>query len=209
MLFNIQKFLCSLIPISSIRRKFRKKVAYRHQYLLVRKQCRMGEGTYAGKNFHVTNKKTVVGKYCSIGKNVWLGAGQHPTTYLSTHPLQYLDYPYGPNLKPECRRPIIFDQPCVIGDDVWIGLNAVIMDGVKVGSGAIVATGAVVTKDVPPFAIVGGVPAKVIKYRFSPETIEALLELRWWDLPIEKWQNLPFDDVEACVRELRRIRAEG
>ena len=88
-----------------------------------------------------------------------------------------------------------------------IGINAVIMDGVTVGDGAIVASNSVVTKDVPPYAIVGGVPAKLIRYRFSPEIIEALLELRWWDLPVEKWKNLPFNDVPRCVEELRKIRA--
>ena len=97
--------------------------------------------------------------------------------------------------------------PCHIGNDVWIGRNAVIKDGVTVGDGAIIGTSAVVTKDVPPYAIVVGVPARIIRYRFSPEIIEALLELRWWDLPLEKIQHLPFNDVPRCVEELRKIRA--
>ena len=161
-----------------------------------------------GKGLEVANKETTIGKYCSIARFVCLGTGQHPTDLLSTHPMLYKDMPYGPNLPPECRAK--FDNikpPCHIGNDVWIGINSVIMDGITIGDGAIVASGSVVTKDVPPYAIVGGVPAKLIRYRFSPEIIAALLELRWWDLPMEKWKALPFDDVPRCVEELRKIRA--
>lgn len=73
-----------------------------------------------------------------------------------------------------------------IGNDVWIGANAVILPGVTVGDGAVIAAGAVVTKDVKPYSIVGGVPAKLIKYRFEPWQIELLLKLKWWDWPLEK-----------------------
>lgn len=76
--------------------------------------------------------------------------------------------------------------PIKIGNDVWIGRDAKIMDGVSVGDGAVVATGSIVTKDIPPYAIVGGVPAKVIKYRFDEVTIEKLLELKWWDFSDKK-----------------------
>ena len=80
------------------------------------------------------------------------------------------------------------------------------MDGVKVSDGAVVAAGAVVTKDVPPYAIVGGVPAKIIRYRFSPEIIEELLRLKWWDLPIAVIQNLPFTDINATISALKCIK---
>ncbi len=81
----------------------------------------------------------------------------------------------------------------VIGNDVWIGFEAVILAGVKIGDGAIIGTRAVVTKDVPPYSIVGGIPAKIIRKRYSPDIIEQLLSLRWWDWPKDRIKrNLPF-----------------
>lgn len=191
MWYAFLKILCNFLPSHSLRKKYRDRCRYLQRYSSVRKQCKMGEGSYAGKGFHVTHKHTTVGKFCSIGKNVFLGTGQHPTHLLSTHPCLYRECHYGPNLKPEFRSQTAPTAPCVVGHDVWIGLNAIIMDGITVGSGAIVAAGAVVTRDVPPYAIVGGIPAKVIKYRFSPEIIEALLELRWWDLPWKPGRRCP------------------
>lgn len=78
------------------------------------------------------------------------------------------------------------NRPVVIGNDVWIGANVCILPGVHVGDGAVIAAGAIVTKDVPPYAIVGGIPAKVIRYRFSPKEIHTLLKIRWWDWSVEK-----------------------
>lgn len=96
----------------------------------------------------------------------------------------------------------------IIGNDVWIGANAIILQGVTIGDGAIIAAGAVVTKDVPPYAIVGGVPAKVIKYRFSDEVILKLLQIKWWDKP-EEWiiQKLEkFTDVSGFVKFVEGVK---
>nr|WP_295255861.1 CatB-related O-acetyltransferase [uncultured Blautia sp.] len=116
----------------------------------------------------------VIGKYCSIGQNVSLGPGEHYVNHLSTFPISNLVL--GKKDLTEFKASL----PAMIGNDVWIGNNAVILQGIKVGDGAIVAAGAVVTKDVEPYSIVGGVPARVIKKRFDEVTIQKLMDLAWW-----------------------------
>ncbi|QXE19776.1 CatB-related O-acetyltransferase [Clostridium sp. 001] len=116
-----------------------------------------------------------IGKYCSIGNNVSIGPGEHWLTKISTFPLNNLVF----HIRDLSEfKPI---QIVEIGNDVWIGNNAIILQGVKVGDGAVIAAGAVVTKDVPPYAIVGGIPAKVIRKRFDDDTIEKLCTLAWWN----------------------------
>lgn len=127
-------------------------------------------------------KNVRVGNFCSIANNVMIGLGKHPTHLLSTNSIFYR-----PGISDIFAKKIEFneEETSYIGHDVWIGNGAVILDGVHVGNGAIIAARAVVTKDIPDFAIVGGVPAKVIKYRFSDEIRERLLELKWWELSDE------------------------
>lgn len=145
--------------------------------------CEIGSYTYIASNSKFLN--TRIGKYCSIGSAVSCGLGMHPSRkFVSTHPIffsplkqaqvSYADKAY-------------FDEllPIDIGNDVWIGANAIILDGVSIGDGAIIGAGAVVNKNVPPYAIVGGVPAKIIRYRFTKDQIEFLLKDQWWNKPDE------------------------
>ncbi|HIC8930255.1 TPA: CatB-related O-acetyltransferase [Enterobacter asburiae] len=153
-----------------------------------------------------------VGNYCSIAPDVSIGDGEHPVTWMSTHPFQYgklafSDWAEATDfVNPMRLPPSIAKSSPVIGHDVWIGTKAVILRGVKIGNGAIIAAGAVVTKDVPPFAIVGGVPAKILKMRFSDEIIGFLEKTAWWEYNISELKGLQFDNpILACLDLEQRI----
>ncbi len=100
--------------------------------------------------------------------------------------------------KKKIERP----KETIFGNDVWVGSLAVVKRGLTIGDGAIIAGGSVVVKDVPPYAIVGGVPAKVLKYRFDDEIIERLMKLQWWDMSVEDLKDISFDNIEKAVEEL-------
>ncbi|PUE42385.1 CatB-related O-acetyltransferase [Limnohabitans sp. Bal53] len=139
-----------------------------------------------------------IGKFCSIARQVTIGPGDHDLAGVSTHPFR-LSPAYGGLV--DTVVPLKQKAPPVIGNDVWIGINSMIMRGVSIGDGAVVAANSVVTRDVPPYAIFGGVPAKLIRYRFSDEIIRALLQIRWWDWPLSKIKHSvhDFSDTEKFV----------
>ncbi len=213
----LKKFLAIFIPSREKRRRFRERhiivSEWLKRYYAARKRFKMGKGTYAHfKSLKIACKETEIGSFCSIAADVQIGLTQHPGHFLSTHPFAYKTK-FTPMFKaifPALKNRELYDfpvaVPCRIGNDVWLGSGAMIMDGVSVGDGAIVAANAVVTRDVPPYAIVGGVPAKVIKYRFAPEIIEKLMRLKWWELDEKLIMQLPFDDINACVDMLEKFR---
>lgn len=138
-------------------------------------------------HYPINREKLIIGKFCSIacGVKFLFNSANHTLSSLSTYPfpLFYEEWDLG---KSKVENSWDNKGDIVIGNDVWIGYEAVIMAGVTVGDGAIIGTRAVVTKDVPPYTIVGGIPAKPIRKRFSDETIEALLNLKWWNWSDEK-----------------------
>jgi acetyltransferase-like isoleucine patch superfamily enzyme len=147
-----------------------------------------------------------IGRYCSIADNVNINPTQHPVCWLSISARQYnsgfLEFNrFGG--KELAVRQFVNDKSVEIGNDVWVGTNAVIMGGIKIGDGAIVAAGAVVTKDVPPYAVVGGVPAKVIKYRFDADTIKELLALKWWNYDIADFGEVDWSDVKEAIATIK------
>ena len=138
-------------------------------------------------HYPINQERLVIGKFCSIacGAKFLFNSANHTQRSLSTYIFPVLFEEWGLDVE---RIPEAWDNrgDIIIGNDVWIGYEAVILSGVTIGDGAIVAARAVVTRDVPPYAIVGGVPAKPIRQRFSNPDIAQLLELRWWDWPREK-----------------------
>lgn len=143
------------------------------------RNCKLGTNTYISSYALINN--TEIGKFCSIGAGVKIGLGMHPSKdFVSTHPAFY-------SLRKQSGHTFIAVQkfeeqlPVKIGNDVWIGANTIIMDGLTIGDGAIIAAGAVVTENVAPYTIVGGVPAKLIRCRFDETQIEILTKLQWWN----------------------------
>ena len=138
-------------------------------------------------HYPVNQDRLVIGKFCSIacGVKFLFNSANHTLKSLSTYPFPiFWGEEWGID-KSEVASAWDNRGDIVVGNDVWIGYEAVVMAGVTIGDGAIVASRAVVTRDVPPYAIVGGVPAKVIKYRFDPATVESLLAIKWWEWPAE------------------------
>lgn len=139
--------------------------------------------------FSVNGDKLIVGNFCSIAcrAKFIMTSGNHTMKSLSTYTFPIFGEEWNEELKPKDAWDNKGD--IVIGNDVWIGYEAVIMSGVKIGDGAVIGTRAVVANDVPPYAIVGGVPAKVIKKRFSNNIISKLLKIKWWNWEYEKIQS--------------------
>ena len=145
----------------------------------------VGKATYGGINalIYSRNGKLKVGNYCSIAGNVtFLVGAEHNLQRVSTYPFK-VKLLRTEEFEAESKGDIIID------DDVWIGQGAIVLSGVHIGQGAVVAAGAVVCKDIPPYAVVGGVPAKIIKYRFSEEIIKELLEINYANLTSEFINN--------------------
>jgi acetyltransferase-like isoleucine patch superfamily enzyme len=163
-------------------------------------KVKLGDMSYVGAGTSLSHVN--VGKFSCIGPDVKMGTGIHPTnTFVSIHPAFYSS---------KVRAQVTFTkadifkefEPITIGSDVWIGTRVIVLDGVNIGHGAIVAAGSVVTKDVPPYSIVGGVPAKFIRHRFTEEQIASLLEISWWNRSLD-WirdRSVQFQNVETFIK---------
>lgn len=140
----------------------------------------IGDFSYIANNSFV--QRSNIGKFCSIASNVLIGSTEHPMDLISTHPFLYNNKFGGfiikddPNISNKINKGIV-----EIGNDVWIGNGAIILSSIKIGHGSVIGAGSVVTKDVPPYAIIAGVPGRILRFRFNEEEVKNLLEIEWWN----------------------------
>lgn len=179
-------------------------------YRLVKiKNSVVGDYSYIGPSCDITN--TSIGKFCSIADNCRIGTASHTVNNISSSPIF--------TLRNNATKTTWTDKSILqnnevkrvnIGNDVWIATHVIIKGGITIGDGAIIGAGAVVVKDVPPYSIVGGIPAKVIKYRFSEDIIKKLEEIKWWNISDENIKkNIEFFQSEDItiekLEELERL----
>jgi acetyltransferase-like isoleucine patch superfamily enzyme len=153
------------------------------KYTAVHMRCTLSHVKFGAYSYVAENAamgRVMVGRFTSIGPSFMCGYGEHPTNFVTTSPVFYSTRGQCGISFTETSR---YDEqhPTAIGNDVWIGARTFVRDGVKIGDGALIAAGAVVTADVPDYAIMGGVPAKLIRYRFPEDVVQQLLELQWWN----------------------------
>ncbi len=176
LMLKFKGFKASILSFSDKRCQFDSNVSIHGKTKLI--NVKVGRYSYFAGGC-ISN--TVIGSFTSIGPNVVIGGlGKHPIDWMSTHPVFYSTLGQVSNSFSKENHFQEFEN-VEIGNDVWIGANVLILDGVKISDGAIVAAGSVVIKDVMPYEIVGGVPAKNIRYRFDSSTISEFMHLKWWE----------------------------
>lgn len=201
---NLSYFICKLLKKSRLRAV---KRSFIHSTAKIESGSHVvdssfGRHSFCGYDCEVSNSD--VGSFCSIANEVIIGGGMHPIAWVSTSPVFYkgrdsVKAKFSSHERMRVKR-------TNIDHDVWIGARAIVKQGVNIGIGAVVGMGSVVTKDVEPYAIVGGCPAKVIRKRFDDETVRRLLESRWWEYSDEQLTSYAtvFVDPDEFLRKLRK-----
>lgn len=158
---------------------------------------------------YANDEHIVIGNFSGLAEGVKIFSGvEHYANNVAGYPMKILFF----HKYPELKKDVYAKGPTIIGSDVLIMYNAMVLSGVKIGDGAFVGAGSVVTKDVPPYAVVAGNPARIIKYRFSEEKIQALLKIRWWDWSDEEVRGFEeyFYDIDTFIsKALEKMKKEG
>lgn len=164
----------------------------------------VGPNVYIGMHSYMVSgmirSQVEIGRYCAIGRHVTIGAGEHNISALSIGGPISLRAGNSGRKRASGRH----DRRVIIGDDVWVGDKVTIVSGITVGTGAILGSNAVITKDVPPYTVVGGVPAKFIKKRFPDETAQRLMLTRWWEIAWEHLSTIDLSDIDVCLMYLEK-----
>mgnify|MGYP001765995844 CR=1 FL=1 len=188
------------------------------KWMQVQHSLSLGAFSYAVSGFYFGCR---IERYCSMGEEVQIGRHPHPMHWVSTSPFFYqsfdsiLDMPLPEGVALSPQKDFLRDGPPVtakitrIGNDVWIGHGAFVLPGVTIGDGAVIAAQSVVTRDVPPYAIVAGSPARTVRFRFSEDQRKALLDLRWWDFAPWQLKQSKIDDIDRFIGYLNDLRARG
>jgi acetyltransferase-like isoleucine patch superfamily enzyme len=182
----------------------------------------IGAFTYLGGRDTILRHVGMIGRFCAIASNVLAGDGEHPTHFLSPSPIFARSYEWPQLLEFRAANAEMIEKSArlhygyidqfsriQIGSDVWIGEGVFIRRGVRIGDGAIIGARSVVTRDVPPYAIVGGAPAKLIRYRFEPEVISELLRLSWWKYGLSALHGVDFTDIHQALVAIDRNIESG
>ena len=155
-------------------------------------------------------RNTIIGRYCSIGEKISTMGYQHPLDRFTTSAVTYSNSEFSLKNNYIIENNLNENQNITIKNDVWIGANAVLKPGITIGNGAVIACNSVVTKDVPDYAIVGGVPSKTIRYRFSQDTINKLLKLKWWEYDFLDFQEIPLDsNIDDFIINIQKLISSG
>lgn len=198
------RFLKKIVDKFLLRAAYKNQMESKYLRRFFEDRCNVTVGMYSYGcfNMHSVPAGTKIGRYCSFAPNFKIFNGNHGLHFISLHP-----YFYNPSLG-LVNQEMIIRSACIIEDDVWVGYGAIITPSVnRIGRGSVIAAGAVVTKDVPPYAIVAGNPAKLIRYRFDEYVIKHIEETKWWELEKEELiqfinnKNNHIFDLEKYVRD--------
>lgn len=168
----------------------------------------MGRYSYCGHDCQIVN--TEIGAFCSISDHVFIGGAEHPMEWISTSPVFQNTRHSGPTRR-FAKKEVPVSRRTIVGNDVWIGHGVTVKSGVTIGDGAVIGSNALVTKDVPPYAIVGGVPARVIRYRFDEKERTLCQECKWWLLKEDELKQISgyIDKPMDFIKEIKKLKGEN